>query len=252
MAMRCSARRWRSTVSDLVAIATTGVLLPRFSSASSAAMYWSPGPIRWSEGRQNPMTSTSSSVSRTRSLRRWPRSVRGLCSPGVSTRMSWLCSVVTMPRIVWRVVWGLLDVIATLVPTSALVSVDLPAFGRPMRHANPARYLLLVLAHPARSSVSGAGSRRLDALHDDARDAVAAPRHPLGGQAQPCHLARGPEDRHPAEVLAMQPADGVDLVVLERRRRTARRGRRRASGGDPHAAVAELLDLGGLARRTRR
>ena len=45
----------------------------------------------------------------------------------------------TMPRIVCRVVWGLLDVIATLLPTSALVSVDLPAFGRPMRHANPAR-----------------------------------------------------------------------------------------------------------------
>ena len=33
----------------------------------------------------------------------------------------------------WRVVCGLLLVIATLLPTSALVSVDLPAFGRPTR-----------------------------------------------------------------------------------------------------------------------
>ena len=85
------------------------------------------------------MTSTSSRVSRTRSLSRCPSSVRGLCSPGVSTRISWLFGPVTMPRMVCRVVCGLLDVMATLLPTSALVSVDLPAFGRPMRHAKPAR-----------------------------------------------------------------------------------------------------------------
>ncbi len=38
-----------------------------------------------------------------------------------------------------RVVCGLLLVIATLLPTSALVSVDLPALGRPTRLANPQR-----------------------------------------------------------------------------------------------------------------
>ena len=32
------------------------------------------------------------------------------------------------------------EVIATLVPTSALVSVDLPALGRPTNDANPLRY----------------------------------------------------------------------------------------------------------------
>ena len=85
------------------------------------------------------MTSTSSSVSRTRSLSRWPSSVRGLCSPGVSTRISCAVGVVAMPRIVCRVVCGFELVIATFCPTRALVSVDLPALGRPTRQANPAR-----------------------------------------------------------------------------------------------------------------
>ena len=49
-----------------------------------------------------------------------------------------------MPRITVRVVCGLSEVIATFVPTSALVSVDLPALGRPTNDANP---LLCSLAH---------------------------------------------------------------------------------------------------------
>ena len=44
----------------------------------------------------------------------------------------------TMPLITRRVVWGLLLVIATLVPTSAFMSVDLQTFGRPAKHAKPA------------------------------------------------------------------------------------------------------------------
>src|SRR6266496_3482544 len=48
----------------------------------------------------------------------------------------------TIPRMACRVVCGLLDVIATLVPTSALVSVDLPALGRPTKQANPERWTL--------------------------------------------------------------------------------------------------------------
>src|SRR6476620_3371254 len=44
-----------------------------------------------------------------------------------------------MPRIVCRVVCGRLEVIATLVPTRALVNVDLPVLGRPMKHTNPER-----------------------------------------------------------------------------------------------------------------
>ena len=41
---------------------------------------------------------------------------------------------------VWRVVCGLAEVMATFWPTRALVRVDLPALGRPTSTANPARY----------------------------------------------------------------------------------------------------------------
>jgi hypothetical protein len=44
-----------------------------------------------------------------------------------------------MPRMMCRVVCGLVDVMAIFCPTMALVSVDLPAFGRPTKHAKPAR-----------------------------------------------------------------------------------------------------------------
>ena len=139
-AIRCSASRCRSTVSVFVAIATTGVPRPsRRIAASSAAMKRSPGPTFWSAGRQNPTTSTSVSVSRTTSLSRCPRRVLGRCSPGVSTSTSCASSRVTMPRIACRVVCGLDEVMATFSPTSALVSVDLPALGRPTMQAKPDR-----------------------------------------------------------------------------------------------------------------
>ena len=44
-----------------------------------------------------------------------------------------------MPRIACRVVCGRDDVIAIFDPISALVSVDLPAFGRPTKQAKPER-----------------------------------------------------------------------------------------------------------------
>ena len=122
----------------MVTIATTGV---SFTPASSRAMYWSPGPTDSSAGTQKPITSTSVSVDRTRLSSRSPSSVLGLCSPGVSTMTSCASGRCTMPRIVRRVVCGLLLVIATLVPTSAFISVDLPTLGRPMKQANPDRNL---------------------------------------------------------------------------------------------------------------
>ena len=42
-----------------------------------------------------------------------------------------------MPRMACRVVCGLDEAMAILLPTSALVSVDLPAFGRPTKQAKP-------------------------------------------------------------------------------------------------------------------
>ena len=44
-----------------------------------------------------------------------------------------------MPRTTRRVVCGLLEVMATFSPTSALVRVDLPALGRPTKQAKPVR-----------------------------------------------------------------------------------------------------------------
>jgi hypothetical protein len=42
-----------------------------------------------------------------------------------------------MPRIARLVVCGRLLVIATLLPTSAFINVDLPTFGLPTKQANP-------------------------------------------------------------------------------------------------------------------
>src|SRR5947207_14646165 len=44
-----------------------------------------------------------------------------------------------MPRTRWRVVWGRLEVIDILAPTSALTSVDLPTLGRPTIAISPQR-----------------------------------------------------------------------------------------------------------------
>jgi hypothetical protein len=100
----------------------------------------SPGPSFSFAGRQKPITSTSAHVVFTTSFSRSPSSVRGLCSPGVSTRISCASGRCTMPRTVCRVVCGWLEVIATFWPTRAFVRVDLPALGRPTKQAKPARW----------------------------------------------------------------------------------------------------------------
>ena len=120
-----------------MAIAT---LMVRLTLAISLTMNRSPGPIFSLAGKQTATTSTSASVVFTRSLSRSPSSVRGRCRPGVSTRISWASARCTMPRTTVRVVCGLELVITTLLPTSALVSVDFPAFGRPTNDAKPLRW----------------------------------------------------------------------------------------------------------------
>ena len=70
-----------------------------------------------------------------------------------------------MPRIVWRVVCGREDVIAILLPTSALVSVDLPVLGRPTKHTKPERnsfLLMLLLDHGSIGSREDDGRLRTD------------------------------------------------------------------------------------------
>ena len=51
--------------------------------------------------------------------------------------INWPSLLLTMPRIVRRVVCGRSDVIATLDPTIAFIRVDFPAFGRPTNVAKP-------------------------------------------------------------------------------------------------------------------
>ena len=57
---------------------------------------------------------------------------RGLKMPGVSTNTIWVSPAIATPLTFMRVVWTLGVTMATFDPTSALVSVDLPALGAPM------------------------------------------------------------------------------------------------------------------------
>src|SRR5207344_2225956 len=67
-----------------------------------------------------------------RSSRRFGKNI-----PGVSTRMIWALSSITMPRISAGVVCTLRETMVTLEPTSALTSVDLPTLGAPIRATKP-------------------------------------------------------------------------------------------------------------------
>src|SRR5271166_7006767 len=80
--------------------------------------------------------------------------------------MIWKFSRCTIPRMVCRVVCGLIDVIATLAPTSALVSVDLPVFGRPTKHTKPERNSLMSPSVHAEGS-RAASQRATGAVGDD-------------------------------------------------------------------------------------
>jgi hypothetical protein len=64
---------------------------------------------------------------------------RGWKMPGVSTSTIWLPPRITTARMRKRVVCGLGETIVTLVPASALTSVDLPAFGAPTTATSPQR-----------------------------------------------------------------------------------------------------------------
>src|SRR3954447_24539300 len=134
-ATSCSNTCFLLAVSVLVTTTTTGALTSR----NCRAMNASPVPTGWSAGMQNTITSTSDSVSRTTSLSRLPSRLLGLCSPGVSTSTICPPGRWTTPRMACRVVCGRLLTMPTFSPTSALVSVVLPALGRPNRATKPLR-----------------------------------------------------------------------------------------------------------------
>src|SRR5262245_38163280 len=94
---------------------------PRLASISTAAISASSAPAH-------------AVVTIARSSRRL-----GAKMPGVSMNTSCAPSTMAMPRSNARVVCTLWDTIATFVPTSALISVDLPTLGAPIRATNPQR-----------------------------------------------------------------------------------------------------------------
>jgi hypothetical protein len=73
-------------------------------------------------------------VTMARSSRRFGRKM-----PGVSTKTICASPSMAMPRISARVVCTLRETIETFEPTSALSSVDLPAFGAPISATKPQR-----------------------------------------------------------------------------------------------------------------
>src|SRR5665213_474905 len=98
--------------------------------------------------------SRDSSASVTSCIMRRSSCVAGLCTPGVSTRMTcaagWPASpfgplvfffagTSSTPRMRVRVVWGLCVTMASFCPSSAFSSVLFPALGRPMMETNPER-----------------------------------------------------------------------------------------------------------------
>ena len=68
----------------------------------------------------------------------------------------------------------------------------------------------------------------------------------------PCSQTCAPGDRHPAEVLGEQAADGVDVVVLELDVEALGQLVEVQPGADPQGAVGQLVDERASRRRTRR
>src|SRR5665811_1979544 len=66
--------------------------------------------------------------------------------PGVSTRTTCASPASTRPRTGPRVVWALWVTIDTLAPTRALVRVDLPLLGAPIRATKPQRVFSLAVS----------------------------------------------------------------------------------------------------------
>src|SRR4051794_670056 len=163
--------------------------------------------------------------------------------PGVSMKTSCEPSAIAMPRSSARVVCTLWDTIATLLPTSALISVDLPTLGAPTSAMNPQRVCVSdvatggeeagadgVLSAGFSVARSAAGRlRRLRSTIDAARIDTGARQHGGGGgllgrALRAAHSLRGRKvgklDGH-AELRIVVGALALDLPV-GRGRKSAR------------------------------
>src|SRR2546428_9105089 len=83
--------------------------------------------------------------------------------PGVSRKTTCPSGSVRMPAMRLRVVCGLGVTIATLAPTRALSSVDLPTFGRPTMAAYPVRWTIRSRGADERDARAGGPARALHA-----------------------------------------------------------------------------------------
>ena len=107
-----------------------------FMVSTSSITARSPAPMCCASTTQS-TASTPSRASEACFIMNSPSLLRGLCRPGVSTNTICQSSRVATPRILLRVVWGLLDTMATFSPTNRFMMLLLPTLGRPMMATNP-------------------------------------------------------------------------------------------------------------------
>ena len=101
------------------------------SGPSFSAINLSPGPIGDVASTTKQTMSISDNVDTAFVFNRSPSVVRGLWMPGVSTNTSCASDRWRTPRILCRVVWGLLDVIAIFSPQILFTRDDFPTLGLP-------------------------------------------------------------------------------------------------------------------------
>ena len=182
-----------------------------------AAMNRSPGPTGSSAGRQKPDDVDLGPGLRGPRRSAARRAGSAACAgPGCRRARAGASGRCTMPRTGCRVVCGWFDVIATFSPTSAFVSVDLPALGRPTR-AGEARAVgrarrchPLILPYGRRSDRRRPRRPVLRARGQDGNAGAAAGRaEPRAGPAARQSLHGQP--RH--DERAADPAGGTEALA---------------------------------------
>src|SRR5437868_11898912 len=186
------------TMASLLRIASASSSMPALASSSTQTRSASWAPLQAVD-------------TMARSRRRF-----GEKMPGVSTRMIWALSSITMPRISARVVCTLRETIVTLEPTSALTRVDLPTFGAPISATKPQ----LVAA--------GAGSAEDSIVIACAADAFSFDHHGCGdlfgrtlGAAETFRGRKARQVDGDAELRIVMRSGALDLAIDRRRQSLA-------------------------------
>src|SRR5437016_8588727 len=187
------------TVASLFRIASASSSMPAFASSSTQTRSASWAPLQAVE------TMARSSLR------------LGEKIPGVSTRMIWALSSITMPRIRARVVCTLRETMVTLEPTSALTSVDLPTLGAPISATKPQR----VPADVASAEDSTVIAAAADAFAFDHHGGCDL----LGGALGAADAFGGRQSRQidgDAELRVVMRSGALDLAIDRRRQSLAR------------------------------